>query len=147
MKMENKVLFIGFVILTAVLLIPFPSLDAPDWTITVLYGPIEPASGALVREDYQNYSWESQEHEVELVADAAGKVHFPARRVYRNILMRAFGFVRALAGVHASFGPHDSVLAFAGNMQGDIEKNGMIFDWTGSPPQLESVILLHSNSH
>ena len=139
----NKSLLV-VILLLAALLIPFSSLDAPDWTVSVVYGPNEPAGGVLVREEYQNYSVEKQEHEVDLLTDASGKVHFPAKRHYRNCLIRIWGVLNAATGgVHASFGPHDYVLAFGDGFEGIPEKNGFEEDWTGSPAHVDSLILLH----
>jgi hypothetical protein len=87
-------------------LIPFPSLTAPDWRITVIDEAHKSVKGALVRESYTNYSIEAERHESDAFTDGSGIVSFPARRIHGSVLRRLFGTLRAaMGGVHASFGP------------------------------------------
>ena len=125
-------------------LIPFPSLIAPDWRITVVDEAHKPVKGALVRESYTNYSIEAEGHERDAFTDGSGVVSFPARRIHGSLLQRVFGTVRAaMGGVHANFGPSAYVNAFGTEGEGSWEKDGYIGFWNGSPAHLEPTIVLH----
>jgi hypothetical protein len=132
------------VVLLVVALIPFPSLIAPDWKITVMDVAHKPVKGSLVRESYQNYSIESQGHESDAITDEFGRVSFPARKIYASLFARISGVLRAATGgVHASFGPSAYVNAFGTEEEGSWEEDGHIGFWHGSPTHLESTIVLH----
>jgi len=131
----KKIVFVAVLVL---MLIPFPSLVAPDWTVTVVDENHKPLKGVLVRESYKNYSFESEGHEVDAHSDQLGHASFALKKLHPPLLMRMFGMARsATGGVHASFGPYDYVLAFA-----DDGAQGSSETWTGSPSHVQSVIVL-----
>jgi len=97
-----------------------------------------------VRESYQNHSAETTSHELTLTSGADGLVHFPSKTLWRPLLLRLPVIVMSsLGGVHASFGPHAYVFAFGTGLEGDIVKNGYVYDWDGSPRSVQSVIVVH----
>ena len=128
-------------VLIVVLLWPMPYLASPEWEIVVADKEGKPLNGANVRLVYINYSVESNSHEMTLQTDANGRVLFPA--IHRRATLMRRGFYTASAasaGVHASFGRHAYVFAF-GDYQGDVVKNGYVFDWQGSPDSVQSKIV------
>jgi len=128
-----------FVVTLILVVVPYPTLVAPEWSVLVVDGQSKPLSGVSVRESYQNYSLERTGHEVDIVTGDDGKVLFPAKRIWNNLLLRSIGFLGALSGgVHASFGPHDYVVA---NGVSPV-KNGYLEDWMGRPSKMSSVIVL-----
>jgi hypothetical protein len=129
-----------FIVALILIAVPFPSLEAPEWSVSVVNNQNIPLRGVTVRESYQNYSFESVGHDIEIVTGDDGKVLFPAKTTWRNIFLRSFGFLGALTGgIHASFGPHDYVMADGVSPV----KNGYLEDWTGRPYKMSSVIVLH----
>jgi len=128
-------IFLAALILVVV---PYPTLVAPEWSVLVVDGQSKPLNGVSVRESYQNYSLERTGYEVDTITGGDGKVLFPAKRIWSNLLLRSIGFLGALSGgVHASFGPHDYVMA---NGASPIT-NGYLEDWTGRPSKMSSVIV------
>ena len=141
MRMRSVWIVVALVVLV---LIPFQSLVAPDWKITVMDEAHKPVKGALVRESYQNYSIESQGRESDAITDEFGRVSYPARKIHASLLAHIFGVLRAATGgVHASFGPSAYVNAFGAEGEGSWETDGHIGFWHGSPAHLESTIVLH----
>jgi len=101
-----------------------------------------PLLGVNVRLSYENYSTESDSHEMTSVTDTGGHVLFPAQFRSANFLQRAFYTTRsALGGVHASFGNHATVWVFGGGYEGDAVTGPYITDWTGSPSAMTSRIV------
>jgi hypothetical protein len=50
----------------------------------------------------------------------------------------------AEAGVHARFGPHNCVFAFANSLEGEAVSGDYVTDWQGSPLTMHSGIVLHA---
>jgi hypothetical protein len=126
-------------------LIPLRSLDCPVWDVWVSDQNDHPVSGITVRLTYRNYSAERESHEVDAITDAQGHVTFGARTLSASLGRRVVVVLSsAMAGTHASFGPHASVLAFGKGLQGiaiDKQKN-VVVDWTGKPSHMESRIVV-----
>jgi hypothetical protein len=124
-------------------LIPFPTLNAPDWSVCVIDSSHNPAAGVLVREDYQNYSGEFRGHELEHTTTDTGCVQFSHKYLWAPLLVRAVAWIAAAgAFAHASFGPHSYVMAFRENQSADEVRNGLIYSWTGSPKSERSILIL-----
>jgi len=125
-------------------LYPIPSPATPRWEVWVVDEKGNPVEGALVRLDWQNYSAETTDHEESLYSDENGHVLFPARTLRACFLRRAVGTAfAATGGVHASFGPHAFVIAFGqGRSTGVAVSDGNVTDWTGTPFQMQSRIVL-----
>ena len=131
------------IVLFMLALIPYPSMVAPDWKITVMDEAHKPVR-AIVRESYQNCSVESEGQESDAMTDELGRVSFPVRKIHASLLTRILGTLRsATGGAHASFGPSAYVNAFGTEGEGSWEENGHIGFWRGSPAHLESTIVLH----
>lgn len=137
---RHPVLFL----IVLVLLFPWPTLEAPNWTVRVVDSQERPVTDADVRESYQDYSAEMNGHEERLQTGADGMVHFRAHRVWHLFVMRVVVTSwRAMALAHASFGVHAGVFAFGdGGLQGDIVDGNYVYDWRGSPAVLTSEIHL-----
>ena len=73
---------------------------------------------ACVRETWQQYSFESEGHGVETRTDSAGRVVFPERRVRASLLRRTLGPLSKLPNVHAGYGVHAWVFAWAPGLKG-----------------------------
>ena len=97
-----------------------------------------------VRLNFQNYSVEDTSHEEDQLTDANGYVHFPERRRWTMLLLRAFYTLKsAQALAHASFGPHAYVFAFQDGFEGNVvTPQGYIYEWTGRPSHVGSSITL-----
>jgi hypothetical protein len=126
-------------------LIPVRSLQTPNWDVQVFDKAGNPVSGISVRESYQNYSAELTGHEDTEVTDVNGQVHFDAK-ILRASLLKRFGAVihSAMAGAHASFGPHAFLFAFGRGMEGEwVDTHGYVGDWTGLPSSMNTRIMVH----
>ena len=122
------------------------TLAAPDWSACVIDESSRPVPGVLVRESYQNYSAESEGHEEDQYSDANGCVHFASKSISASLLRRLIAIAHSgMAGVHASFGPYDYVTAFRGGARGDDVRGGYDYAWTGSPPHVDSSLVLRSH--
>lgn len=126
-------------------LIPVRSLQAPKWDVEVVDKSGNPVSGISVRESYQNYSAELTGHEETGITEVNGQVHFDAKVLRASLLKRFVAVIHsAMAGVHASFGPHAFVFAFGSGMEGDwVDSRGYVGDWTGSPSSISTRIIVH----
>ena len=125
--------------------IPIPSTHCPHWNVTVVDQSGRPVPGVTVRLSYTNYSAEDERHEIDKRADESGQVAFPKETLWASSLRRIFYTVlSARAGVHASFGPFASVMAFGRGLEGedvDPTRNILVF-WQGRPSRMESKIVM-----
>jgi hypothetical protein len=126
-------------------LIPVRSLQAPKWDVEVVDKSGNPVSGISVRESYQNYSADLTGHEETGITDINGQVHFDAKVLRASPLKRFVAVINsAMAGVHASFGPHAFVFAFGHGVEGDwVDRHGYVGDWIGSPASMNTRIIVH----
>jgi len=123
-------------------LIPFRYLAAPQWDVWVRDESGMPLAGLSVRLSFENYSAESDSHEMTLVTDRSGHVAFPAQFRTASLLQRAFYTAgSAMEGVHASFGNHAFVFVFGGGYEGEAVAGQDIANWTGSPTKMASTIV------
>ena len=132
------------IVLLAGLLVPIRSFEAPVWTVCVVDETNKPAVGVTVRESYRNYSAEFRDKEQDLITDQHGCVVFPAKTLWAPLIQRGAAIISSglNGGVHASFGRHVYVFAFADGLEGNANKNGFVEDWTGSPAVNQSKIIL-----
>ena len=128
-------------------LIPIPYRATPDWKVWVVDESGEPVPGMIVRLDYQNYSVESTSHE-ENQRTEQGYAHFKERRGWASTAQCCYhSALSAMAFVHASFGTHDSVLAFGNGLEGYALTGAYITDWAGEPVLMESHIVVRPVKH
>lgn len=126
----------------ALLLVPFPYLAAPRWSIHVIGEAGQPLAGMTVRLSWENYSVENTSHEQNLETDQNGNVVFPPHRSSATLLSRVFyTSLSSMALAHASYGPHAFAFAFGDNREGDIVDRGIVVDWTGKPDEMRSQIV------
>ncbi len=138
-----------FLILMAIALvlsvIPVTSLNSPKWDVFVVDQNGQPVSDMIVRLSYQNYSAESEGHELDAVSDERGHASFAPQTLRASAMRRGLSILQsAMGGVHASFGPHASVFAFGRGLQGydvDRKSNALVF-WRGTPDRMESLIVV-----
>jgi hypothetical protein len=141
----RKVLWLLAIAVVGVGVIPFRSLNCPDWDVWVIDQSGRPVSGVTVRLSYRNYSAERESHEIDAITDAQGHVTFGAQTLSVSLGRRAVAALSsATAGAHSSFGPHAYVSAFGNGLQGsDIDKQrNVVVDWTGQPSHMESRIVV-----
>ena len=65
--------------ISVLLMLPIPYLASPEWTVLVTDEAGHPLQGMLVRLDYENYSTESNSHEVDLTTDSNERTTFSAK--------------------------------------------------------------------
>jgi len=125
-------------------LFPVGWLAAPEWEVVVIDEQGKPVEGMTVRETWQNYSVETEEHEADRKTDANGRATFPARRPEYSVLRQIVGTASALVhlNVHASYGPHATVFAFGKGLEGAATTGNFVTDWTGSPSSMQSRIVV-----
>ena len=90
------------------LIYPFELTSVPAQSVLVVTEDMHPIKGALVRQNWQNYSLEGLGHRQDLQTSADGRVSFARLTIRANLISRVLGpFCNVLTqGVHASFGPH-----------------------------------------
>ena len=125
-------------------LFPFASPQCPTWTVTVVDKSDRPVSGLTVRLSYQDYSAESESHEVDKITDQRGSVTFSGQKLHASLFRRCYyTLLSARAGVHASFGPYASVIAFGDGWEGSaVDAKGNVLFWRGKPMRMGSRIVL-----
>jgi hypothetical protein len=131
-------------------LFPFASPHSPAWTVTVVDTRNQPIPGMIVRLSYQNYSAEHESHEVDKITDERGQVTFSAQTLHASFIRRCYyTLLSARAGVHASFGPYASVLAFGQGKRGsDVDPTGSVLvSWRGAPSQMQSRFVINRSGH
>lgn len=121
-------------------------LVCPSWSVTVIDSSGIPVTGALVRRECKDYSIPGSERESDAYTDGVGRAAFDGAVIRTHPLLRlamnAFNFLTA--GVHASYGLHAYVFAIGrdGRQAYDVRGNGLLSDWEGSPPHMESQLLM-----
>ncbi|HLX46423.1 MAG TPA: hypothetical protein VKR43_23410 [Bryobacteraceae bacterium] len=84
---------IGIAILLASV-VPFPQTTVSTWTAQVLDESGAPRPNIAVKQIWQNYTLESATHTDTLTTDTTGRVTFPARRLWRPLILNAVGTIR-----------------------------------------------------
>ncbi len=139
-------LFTAAVVLgAAILFFPLSYTEHPAWDIWVTDQSGRPVEGITVRLTSRNYSAEYHSREDNAVTDGSGHAAFRARYTRSSLARRiTVTLTSALAGIHASFGPHANVFAFGKNLQGfDIDQTrDVVVEWTGRPAHMESHIVV-----
>ena len=129
--------------------VPVRSLSSPAWDVWVTDQSGHPVSGVTVRLTYRNYSAESGSHETDAITDVQGHVAFSSQTLSASLARRIIAVsLSAMAGIHASFGPHASAFAFGRGLQGFAidEGRNVLLDWTGKPDRMESRIVVATRS-
>jgi hypothetical protein len=139
---ESLVAIVTAVIVFAIVFAAIPHLNAPTWDITIVDGNGNPIGNVQVREEAQDYSCESEAHEVTLTSDSLGHVHFAPQYIHRNPFHCAVETVSELmAFVHGSFGRHAYAFPLGFNASITDDK-GNVYDWRGSPTTVKSTLVL-----
>jgi hypothetical protein len=121
---------------------PVQYLASPRWEIWVVKEDGQPLAGAKAYLTYQNYSAESDSHELTLETDEKGHALFLPRYESASFLQKVFYTVlTARAGVHASFGRHVYVFVVAQGYEGGALTGNVVADWQGTPESMESRIV------
>jgi hypothetical protein len=150
MAILNKKLMPGIVIACVGIVVgafyTTPEQLCPSWTVTVVESSGTPATGTTVRRYCQDYSIRGGALETDAYTDNLGRAIFqeevvqthPMFRWLRNIFNSLSG------GVHASYGRHAYVFALGrdGRQGEDVGANGFLKEWTGSPPHMESRLVM-----
>jgi len=131
------------VALLVLLVWPVTTLQCPRWEVWVVDEGGQPLQDMTVRLTYQNYSAESEDHYEDRQTDANGYVLFQPRSLRVALAQRFAATARsAMAGVHASFGPHAWVWVFGRGLEGVAVNDGHVTDWTGAPARMTSKIVV-----
>lgn len=111
-------------VVAAILLFPFKQTIAPEWTIYTLDADRHPLANITVREVWQQYSLENEDHEEDRLTDSNGRVQFPRRNFRSSISQRLIGCSKQVImyGVHSSCGAKSYLVAFG--------KGVDTMDWT-----------------
>lgn len=147
--MSARVLWIFVAVAIMLAFVPVRSLSSPAWDVWVADQSGHPVLGVTVRLTYRNYSAESESHEADAMTDVQGHVAFTAQTLNASLGRRIIAMLSsAMAGIHASFGPHASVFAFGRGLQGFAidEQRNVLLDWTGKPDRMESRIVVAPRS-
>jgi len=130
-------------VIAAVLLVgiwPVRYLASPKWNVWVTLTDGTPVQSINVQLVYQNYSTEDKDHEITLTTDAQGHVQFAAQYQRACFLQTAlYTLLAARAFVHASFGRHAYVFAYADGYESTVVTAGFT-DWSGNPATMQSRI-------
>jgi hypothetical protein len=94
------------------------SVTVPEWSVQLVDGDGSPVPFACVSQSWQQYSFEREGQSDERRADSAGRVVFPERRATASLLRRVVGPLSQLPNVHASYGTHAWIIAWAPERQG-----------------------------
>ncbi len=104
-------------------LLPYPSTVVPQWKIIVtdLSGQLIP--NAHVRQTWQHYGLEQEDHEEDRRTEHDGSVTFPSRVVYASLISRLVKPMMKVAKnwIHASVEPHAYVMAWHAQSEGDLD--------------------------
>ena len=103
----------ALLLLTVVMLLPYPTTVVPEWRIRVVDRDGAPVAGEPVRETWQHYSLEGDGHEEELLTDGNGYVVFPERKIWATPLGRIVNtsIAAVLSLAHGGMGVHAWVMA------------------------------------
>jgi hypothetical protein len=113
-KRKWTILFITVAIL---ILYPFQTTVVPEQRALFVTNDMHPIKGALIRQNWQNYSLERRGHREDVPTDAHGRVTFPRRTMRAPLIWRALGPLASVAGqgVHAGFGVHTDIFPVPGS--------------------------------
>jgi hypothetical protein len=141
----SKTLLIIATAMLAAGLIPMPQVVAPAWTVTTLDAKHKPIQGVVVRESWQQYSFETSSHEEDRLTNAEGNVSFPRRTRWSSFIGRFGGCINqlGLTGVHTSCGAHSYLVAFDNGIDTLDWQNSDQEDGTTLPWQHSTLILNH----
>jgi hypothetical protein len=141
-KTPIKVAIVLFIALIAAS-IPYATLAAPDWSVTVIDTTGAPVKGVLVREIYRNYTEDSQDHIIDEESDVDGFAHFPNQVTRGSWIRRMFETVSSGAALsHASMGPQAYVVVFRGQESSMAKLGNGAAIWAGEPSSVTSKVVL-----
>jgi len=116
---------------------PSESTVVPTWKVRVVDESGSPLKRARVTEYWSHNSFESREHDSELVTDDAGYVTFPRQTVRASLLRRGIGGFINRFNVHGvDVGPH-AYLVVAGDMNSTTDNSDYV---PGKPLPVEVVL-------
>jgi hypothetical protein len=142
LKRHKYVALFSAMALAAFFLWPTTTAQCPMWEVWVVDETGQPLEGMTVRLTFQNYSAESDSHSVDVSTDARGYVVFKSQNLSVPRIQRIVTTMQAaMAGVHASFGPHAWVWTFGNGLEGVAVSDGHVTDWNGAPPRIASKIV------
>jgi len=124
--------------------LPMRYLASPRWEVWVVKKvDNQPLPGMKVMLDYGNYSAERFNHIITLTTDENGHALFQPTYATASLFQRVlYTSISALAGVHASFGRHATVMLPAGQGYFGVAVSGQyVTDWQGSPESMQSRIV------
>jgi hypothetical protein len=107
MKTTRKRIIISGAILAVVALFPWKSTVAPDLSVHVFDEVGNPASGVVVRQDWEYFSIGSWKYKEYSQTDENGYVAFPKRSARTNLLSKILSLgLEVLTAGHYGMGAH-----------------------------------------
>ena len=88
-----------------VVLYPFETTVVPEWRARIVDEAGAPLRNTGIREVWQHYSIESEDHEQDLLTDNDGYVTFPKRTIRAGLAVRMVKSVINALNPHGSSGP------------------------------------------
>lgn len=119
--------FSAFLILIAILFVPYNLVISKDRTFQVVDKNLNPLAGSAVRQEWIQYSLDLREEDLRF-SDQNGFVFLPERRVRTSIIELLNGAYEKLKkyGLNASFTSHDII-----HIQSNGYESCVIFDGQG----------------
>jgi hypothetical protein len=120
-------------------------LLSPQWDVWVVDADGKPVVGISVTETHQDFTYESKDHMETLFTDVTGHVQFSAKYLRAGAMKSTMIATEKVVtfqhrGRRASIAVGDSGTALVGF---NLDKNGNVIDWTGSPDRMKSHIVAH----
>jgi len=92
----RRVLLILVACALGLAVIPFRSLNCPEWDVWVVDQNGQPVSGITVRLSYKNYSAEDETHEIDRTTDQRGHTAFAAQTLSASLVRRLIFILSSL---------------------------------------------------
>ena len=96
-----------------VMLYPFETTVVPEWKVRIVDEASTPLRNTGIREVWQHYSIESEDHEQDLLTDNDGYVTFPKRTIRAGLAVRMVNSVISALNPHGSSGPGAYLITLA----------------------------------
>ena len=111
--MRNVVLLFLLGAFAIVGLYPFETTVVPEWRVRIVDEAGAPMRNTGIREVWQHYSIESEDHEQDLLTDNDGYVTFPKRTIRAGLAVRMVKSVISALNPHGSSGPGAYLITLA----------------------------------
>jgi len=131
---RTRKICVGILVLaTTLVLYPFQTETAPEWTLRVVDNFGSSVAGINVTQHWQHYLLESEAHEEFQKSDAEGRVSFPERNIRASIARRTISLLARLVreGTTARLDARASVVVWGSR---DHETSVAVYQPADLPP-------------